>query len=56
MDLYQYLGTPIAPAASRASLASSAEEPPPEPMTMETKQIETTDESGLLVTFNCVAP
>jgi hypothetical protein len=56
VDLYRYLGEPIGPALSSASPASSDEDRPPEPVTIDTRQIETTDESRLLATFNCVAP
>lgn len=52
VDLYECLG-----AARRFELHEGTldADTQPEPMTVETRVVETTDESGLLAVFGCVA-
>jgi hypothetical protein len=52
MDLYLRLGIPL----GEASVVRASSDPRPEPLTIETRQVETTDEAGLMVTFGCVGP
>jgi hypothetical protein len=59
MDLYHRLAKPVVRlSAGSAHLAAkqSDSEPDPEPWTIHTRTIETTDEAGTCMLLKCVAP
>lgn len=55
VDLYLKLGTPLGE-VSDGPVERASSDPRPDPLTIETRQIETTDEAGLMATFGCVGP
>jgi hypothetical protein len=56
MDLYRILATPVVSQERQQAGAANDGDSKPKPWTTETRSIETTDESGLMPAFGCVAP
>jgi hypothetical protein len=56
VDLYRRLGIPLTDDPQNHAVRRNGSDTRPSPETGETRSNETTDESGLMVTFGCVAP